>query len=91
MTRSVFLKTTFFFFFKERVNRKPRGKNIADWFSIHAKMKITCVIQPKMYLDLEGNWQELIPRALQGLLGIAIPGLTSSLLSEEKEKGDRLH
>lgn len=49
------------------------------------------MIQPKMFQDLEGNWQELIPRALQRLLGIAIPGLTSSLLSEEKAKGDRLH
>lgn len=54
-------------------------------------MKITCVIQPKMCQDLEGNWQELIPRDLQGLLGIAILGLTSSLLSEKKAKGDRLH
>ena len=43
-------------------------------------------LQPKMCQALEGNWGGLIPRALQGLLGIVILGLTSksSLGGESK-------
>ena len=43
-------------------------------------------LQPKMYQSMEGNWGGLIPRALQGLLGIVILDLTSksSLGGESK-------